>query len=63
MTQQYPPPFDPSVFVMSLSWAVISAVMLVYSLKMEDRTKAPWFWTLSFAGASIVAVVFFWRLV
>ena len=63
MTPQYPPPVDVLVFVISLSWAVISAVMFVQSVRMGDRTAAPWFWTLSFVGASVVAAVFFWRLV
>ncbi len=63
MTPQTMPSGDVLVFVMALSWSVISATMLAYSLRMEDRTKAPSFWTLSFVGASMVAVVFFWRLV
>lgn len=55
------PPFDPSVLVMSLSWALISAVMFAHSIRMGART-APWLWSLSFMGVCAIAVVF-WRLV
>lgn len=63
MTPHPIPPFEPVVFVISLSWAVISAAILAHSIRMEDQTTKPWFWALSFVGASMVAGVFFWRLV
>lgn len=57
------PPFDPSVLVASLSWTVISAVMLMYGIRMGDLLSLRLFWTLSFVGSSVIAVVVFWRLV
>ncbi len=62
MSTQYPPPVDPAVFVVSLSWAVISAVILAQSIRM-GAGRASWIWALSFVVSSVIAGVFFWRLV
>ncbi len=62
MSTQYPPPVDPAVFVVSLSWAVISAAMLYSSIRMGSRRSVR-LWTLSFVVSSVIAVVFFWRMV
>ena len=62
MTLQPVPPVDPSVFVVSLSWALISAVMLAQSIRMGGR-RAAGAWALSFVGASVIAAVFSWKLV
>lgn len=62
MSVQATPSLDPSVFVASLSWALISAVMLANSIRTGGRTDAV-VWTLSFVGASVIAAAFFWRLV
>ncbi len=62
MSTQYPPSAEPVVLMVSLSWAVISAVLLAQSIRMEAG-MAVWIWTLSFVVSSVIAVVFFWRLV
>ncbi len=57
MIPQPVPPFDPSVLVASLSWAVVSVMMLMHSVRMRDRT-AGGLWALSLAAVCMVAVVF-----
>jgi hypothetical protein len=62
MIPQYPPSVEPAVFVVSLSWAVISAMVLVHTVRM-DHGRLSWLWAVSFVASSVIAAVFFWRLV
>jgi hypothetical protein len=48
--------------MLSLGFASFSAAMLMLSIREEVRPAA-WFWAFSFVGTSVIAVVFFWRLV
>ncbi len=56
------PSFAPTILALSLLWALLSALVLVASVEAGIR-KVAWFWALSFVASSVVAVVFFWRLV
>ena len=54
--------FVPTILVLSLLWAVISALVLVASVREESR-EAAWVWAFYFVAASVIAAVFFWKLV
>ena len=47
--------------VMSSAWAVISALVLIEAVYVGTKWTS-WGWGLSFAGSSLVAAYFLWRL-
>ncbi len=61
MTPQTMPSVGVLILVISLGWALVSALVFVLSIRMGTRPTA-WVWGVSFVASSVVAAVFFWRL-